>query len=117
MIPVTYQLLIDVAKPVRVRVGALGMFDFPAGRYVYTGSARRNLEARIARHLSPRKTLRWHVDYLLDAHGVRVAEVRRFAEPECFLNRHTSGEILVPRFGASDCRAGCVSHLKRLQSA
>jgi Uri superfamily endonuclease len=113
--PSTYQLLIDVAKPLRIRVGALGRHDFSAGRYVYTGSAKRNFEARVARHLSRAKTLRWHIDYLLAARGVRVVDVRRLDEAECTVNRNTVGAIPVPRFGASDCRAGCGSHLKRLQ--
>jgi len=111
---ITYQLVITIANPVCVAVGALGVFRFPAGRYVYTGSARRNLQARIDRHLSSAKCLRWHIDYLLNAPGVRVTDVRRFDEPECRVNQRTAGEITVPRFGASDCGAGCGSHLKRL---
>jgi Uri superfamily endonuclease len=114
LMPITYQLVIEVAKPVHVEVGALGVFAFAEGRYVYTGSARRNPEARIARHLARSKTLRWHIDYLLNAPGVRVVDVRRFDAPECIVNRNTAGKVPVPRFGASDCRAGCGSHLKRL---
>ena len=112
--PRTYQLLIELPASVRVRVGRLGEFDFPAGRYLYTGSALRNFEARIRRHLSPVKTMHWHVDYLLAAPGVRVRELARFTEAECVVNQRTSGEILIPGFGASDCRAGCGSHLKRV---
>lgn len=108
----TYQLVIDVAREVTVRVGRLGVFRFPPGRYVYTGSAKRNLEARIARHLSAAKRLHWHIDYLLAAPGVSVSRVRRSRRAECDLNRATRGNIPVPGFGASDCRAGCGSHLK-----
>jgi len=111
---VTYQLLIELAQPVRVVIGRFGEFDFPAGRYVYTGSARRNFEARLARHLRTEKILRWHIDYLLAAPGTRVVEVRRSASAECALNRRTRGRVLVPGFGASDCRAGCGAHLKFL---
>ncbi len=110
----TYQLLIELPASVRVRVGRLGEFDFPAGRYIYTGSALRSFEARIRRHLSPVKKMHWHVDYLLAASGVRVRELARFAEAECAVNQRTMGEILFPGFGASDCRAGCGSHLKRI---
>ena len=112
--PITYQLLIEVAQPARIAVGSLGLCTFAAGRYVYTGSARRNPEARIARHLSRAKILRWHVDYLLNAPGIRIVDVRRFDETECVVNQWTAGQIVVARFGASDCRAGCGSHLKRL---
>ena len=110
----TYQLLIDVADPVRVSVGRFGEFVFPAGCYIYTGSALRNFEARIGRHLSPAKKMHWHVDYLLAAPGVCVREVRRFSEAECLVNQRTTGEVVVPGFGASDCHAGCGSHLKRI---
>ena len=111
--PCTYQLLIDVPRRLRIAVGALGTCEFPAGRYVYTGSARRNLDARIARHLSATKRLHWHIDYLLSTPGVRVAEVIRSRVDECRLNRRTAGTIELAGFGASDCRAGCGSHLKR----
>ncbi|WP_236101874.1 GIY-YIG nuclease family protein [Methylotetracoccus oryzae] len=107
-----YQLHIVVPEPLSVRVGALGLCDFPAGRYVYTGSARRNLAARIGRHLTAEKPARWHIDYLLGARGVAIEAVTSFARPECLLNGVTGGHILVPRFGAGDCRFGCGSHLK-----
>lgn len=110
----TYQLVIRVARPVRVAVGRLGRFAFPAGDYVYTGSAKRNLEARIARHLRQEKALRWHIDYLLTAPGVSVIEVRRSCQEECALNQAVAGEIAAAGFGASDCRRGCRSHLKRV---
>jgi Uri superfamily endonuclease len=108
----TYQLLIDLAAPTTVAVGRFGVFAFPAGRYIYTGSARRNFEARIARHLRAEKTLRWHIDYLLAAPGARVAAVKRSRQDECLLNARTAGQVVVAGFGASDCRAGCGSHLK-----
>ena len=74
----------------------------------------RNIEARIRRHLSPLKKMHWHIDYLLAAPGVMVREVLRYSSPECAINRQLVGEIVVPGFGASDCRTGCISHLKRV---
>lgn len=114
MADTTYQLVIAVSRPVTVVVGRLGTFRFSPGTYVYTGSAKRHLEARIARHLRADKPLRWHIDYLLAAPGVAVVEVHRFAQAECRLNQSVAGIVAVPGFGASDCRAGCGSHLKRL---
>lgn len=111
---VSYQLLIDVSRPFRCVIGRLGTFDFPVGRYVYTGFAKRGLEARIARHRRRTKKLRWHIDYLLSAPGVRVVGVVRSQRSECALNRAGSGRILAFGFGASDCRAGCGAHLKYL---
>ena len=110
---ISYQLLIEISRPLRRRVGRLGMIELPAGRYVYTGSATRGLEARIARHLRRRKPLRWHIDYLTTAPGVRILEVLRSALPECRLNQSTSGELPIAGFGASDCTAACGAHLRR----
>lgn len=110
----TYQIIFDLPAPAQISVGRFGCFAFPAGRYCYTGSARRAFEARIRRHLATEKRLRWHIDYVLTAPGVRVVEVRRLTQPECEVNRQTAGEIVVAGFGASDCRAACGSHLKRI---
>lgn len=110
--PTTYPLFIEVAKPVHIAVGRLGTHEFPAGRYVYTGSAKRALEARIARHLRATKSLHWHIDHLLAAIGVKVVDVRRSSRGECALNRSTKGAVIVAGFGSSDCRAGCGSHFK-----
>ena len=71
----TYQLLINVSQPLRCVIGRLSELDFPAGLYVYTGSAKRNLDARVARHIRRDKPLHWHIDYLLAAPGVAVVEV------------------------------------------
>lgn len=112
--PISYQLWIALRRPQTITVGRLGEFHFPAGVYVYTGSAKRNIEARIARHCRRDKTLRWHVDYLLAAEGVELFCIGRSARRECVLNRKVGGEVLVPGFGASDCRKGCGSHLRYL---
>lgn len=109
---VTYQLFIEVKQPVRLAIGKLGSFDFPAGHYIYTGSAKRNIEARIRRHLAKDKKLRWHIDYLLHSTYATITKVERFVEAECEINQKTLGAALFPRFGASDCHAGCRSHLK-----
>ncbi|HCX34218.1 MAG TPA: DUF123 domain-containing protein [Rhodocyclaceae bacterium] len=109
---ISYQLVIRVARAVTVRVGALGQVRFAPGRYIYTGSAKRAIEARVARHLAGARRLHWHIDHLLAAPGVRVTATRLSPRPECSLNQATAGSIPVPRFGASDCRAGCGSHLK-----
>jgi len=108
----TYQLEIDLNEDILIQVGRLGRFRFPAGRYTYTGSARRNLESRLRRHLAAKKTLRWHIDYLLASKAATIAGIYLSDEPECKLNQSVRGDILAPGFGASDCRAGCGSHLK-----
>jgi Uri superfamily endonuclease len=111
---ISYQLDIILVESARLTIGQLGTFDFPAGRYVYTGSAKRNIEARIARHLRQDKKLNWHIDFLLASQHASVTKVTRFVQAECDLNQNTAGNVLITGFGASDCRAGCGSHLKYL---
>jgi Uri superfamily endonuclease len=109
-----YQLVIRLRSGRDISVGHLGRFSFPAGYYVYTGSAKHGLEARIARHMRRRKRMWWHVDYLL-RYGWILA-VKRYGGrnlSECELNRRIEelpgSRAVVPRFGSSDCR--CTTHL------
>lgn len=124
-----YLLLIYLEKKKRIRVGRLGVFDFPAGWYVYAGSAMGGLAGRLKRHLSREKKVRWHVDYLLRHAEVRRVEIilagkkqnnERSSKSqkdgerlECRTNsaaQSAPGATMpVPRFGSSDCR--CASHL------
>ncbi|MFC1748631.1 DUF123 domain-containing protein [Pseudomonadota bacterium] len=108
----TYQLLIHLKKDSRITIGALGEHLFPAGYYVYTGSAKKNIAARIARHQRKEKPLRWHIDYLTTHAKATVVDTQTFCQEECKLNQSLEGDIVVARFGASDCRYGCGSHLK-----
>jgi Uri superfamily endonuclease len=109
--PHSYQLHIQVRRPVTINIGRLGHLMFPAGQYIYTGSAKRNREARLKRHLAKQK-LYWHIDYLLAHPDVRILRVRRSREEECRLHQTTNGTIFAPGFGTGDCRHGCGSHLK-----
>jgi Uri superfamily endonuclease len=103
--PISYQLVIEVRSRVRCSVGRLGVVDFAAGTYVYSGSARRNFEARLARHARATKRPRWHIDTLLAAPGVRIVKIVRSGRAECRLNQSVKGTVLVPGFGASDYSA------------
>lgn len=90
------------------------MIGFPAGYYVYTGSAMGGVEARVSRHLRRRKRLRWHVDYLLRAaEVVGVVSMATTRRVECACNRAVlrmrGAKVVAPGFGASDCR--CPAHL------
>lgn len=112
--PGVYQLLLSLAEGVTLRIGALGTFEFPAGSYIYTGSALGGLRARIARHLRPEKRLHWHIDYLLQ-HAV-VEDILLFLtgeRRECAINRQTlalpHARVIARGFGSSDCR--CPAHL------
>ncbi len=109
-----YILWLELPRPVRIRVGALGVVDMPAGLYAYVGTAQRRRSARIARHLKAHKPVRWHIDYVRPY--ARVAAVSLLdgdRSKECVLARRVrdalGARVAVPRFGASDCR--CTGHL------
>ena len=71
----SYQLFINVTKEINLKVGKLGRFIFPTGTYVYTGSAKKNIDKRIERHLSKKKKLHWHIDYLLNNDAVQIIDI------------------------------------------
>jgi len=104
-----------LALDTRCTIGALGAWTLPTGLYLYVGSAwgPGGLAARVNRHLQGGAVRRWHIDY-----------VREWAQPvavwlaprehfECTWARHLldsqEAGVIVPRFGASDCR--CAAHL------
>jgi Uri superfamily endonuclease len=112
----SYALLLRLHQQARIKIGRLGEFDFPAGDYVYTGSAfgPGGLEARLKRHLLVSKKTHWHIDYLR-AHADLVGSVVcPNQDLECLWAKkllHHMGKALVDGFGASDCRQGCKAHL------
>ena len=114
-----YVLVVSVGKDIKVNVGALGSIDFEKGLYAYVGSAQRNLEKRIERHLRKAKRKFWHIDHLLGNTSAKVAEVfYKEAEKseECRVARELSERAVpVVNFGCSDCN--CVSHLFMLKDS
>lgn len=109
-----YLLVLRLNRARRLQVGRLGSVAFPAGYYVYVGSARKGLEARIRRHLRRRKRMHWHVDYLRAvADSARALPIRSSRRDECSLARALARalEPAAPGFGASDC--ACPTHLFR----
>ena len=107
-----YWLWLHLDEPHQVEVGALGTIAFPAGYYLYSGSARRGLDARLARHLRLRKRHHWHIDYLRGvAHKARAIPIRTSDDLECQLAQESGrlGGRGIPGFGCSDC--SCPSHL------
>ena len=93
----------------RISVGRLGRVQFKQGVYFYVGSAQRSLSARIERHGRKDKPLRWHIDYLsVKADMLGVIVIAGARERECELAEELAGmyELVVPGFGASDCRCG-----------
>lgn len=114
----TYTLLLWSSGTPCLQIGRLGCFVFPRGYYTYTGSARRGLASRLHRHIHGASTRHWHIDYLRP--HVRVLDWQTYAggvQPECQLNQLLlpAGQVIVPRFGSSDCR--CASHLLYFNAA
>lgn len=108
-----YLLVLFLEKDRRIRVGALGAFDFRAGYYTYAGRALRGLPARVARHFRKKKPLRWHIDYFRK--HAEVVEVRAVESREAKAEARLAGALIrkararmgadaipAPGFGASD---------------
>ena len=118
-----YTLIIKVAKEIRIRIGSLGLQKFREGYYAYTGSAlgasATSLKNRVRRHLRKAgKKKRWHIDFLLADEHVQIETIIAAStsqKKECEINKKVKkvlkAEALVPKFGASDCKNKCVSHL------
>ncbi len=108
-----YVVLTRVPRRTRLHVGALGEVTVQRGWYAYVGSAARAREARVARHLAARKSLRWHADYLFTAFPPERAWLVDGAAGECELAGALAAlpgaERRPHRFGAGDCR--CAGHL------
>ena len=117
----SYALIIRLERDTPLTIGRLGSFAFPAGLYLYAGSALNGLESRVRRHLRRDKDKKrhWHIDYLTAVAPVcqvwwAADEMRRECE-WAGLVQEWGGRIVAPGFGASDCR--CPAHLLYLGMA
>ena len=112
-----YVLVIDVGKDIQEKIGCLRNIRFSKGTYAYVGSAQNNLEKRVTRHRSEKKTLFWHIDYLLNNEFTKVTKVfckKAGKSEECKIaNSLNKTENIIPKFGCSDCK--CESHLFRIK--
>jgi len=120
-----YVLYLDVEEPLTLCVGSLKTIFLPSGRYAYVGSARAGIEGRIRRHkrLAEKKSSRrhWHIDYLLVHPNIQwVGGTALEGANECDLSHQIASRkgvtIPVPKFGSTDCRHKCDSHLYRLRT-
>jgi sugar fermentation stimulation protein A len=108
----SYLAILRLKRPTKIPVGKQGMRNFQKGYYVYVGSAKKNLTARIQRHGRLRKKKFWHIDYLREqAEFLKALPVRSRASLECAMADRMKqiSHFAVPGFGASDC--SCKSHL------
>jgi Uri superfamily endonuclease len=131
--PGTYALFLHLPESRQLRVGGLGELFFPAGDYIYLGSAcgPGGLRARLGRHLRGHGTPRWHIDYLRElapVSGYSYLKAGQGAQNlperslmpgreklECRWSQALAAlpgaSVPAPGFGASDCSAGCRAHL------
>jgi Uri superfamily endonuclease len=114
--PGTYLLGLYLPVSTRLRVGALGTPELPAGSYFYVGSALGpgGIAARLRHHVRRSQRPHWHIDYLrreadLVAALISEGSSRRECRWAAALEAHAV-PVLDPRgFGASDC--ACGTHL------
>ena len=110
----SYCLLLRAEEDKTVRIGALGEMYFPAGYYIYTGSALGSGGlSRVSRHIrffrERYRKPKWHIDYLMEeAVLVKTFCAETEERLECRLASALGGAC-VARFGCSDC--SCESHL------
>lgn len=119
--PGAYALELWLEHETNLRVGRLGEARFPAGGYIYLGSARGpgGLQARLKRHiLCSGRAIHWHIDHLRRISRFSACAYLATTEAvaiECLwsqaLSAHPGAQIPLPGFGASDCRSGCPAHL------
>jgi len=108
----SYLLLLTLPADTAVSVGSMGRIHFPAGYYLYAGSAKRNLSKRLERHLRKRKNFHWHIDYLRDGASSCLAlpfRTQDDLEHDLAAALGNIADWSIPKFGASDC--SCPSHL------
>jgi Uri superfamily endonuclease len=113
--PGAYILAVRLEREVMFEHGGLAGRRLPAGYHLYCGSAYGpgGLAARVGRHLSATKSLRWHVDHLTATGDIREVLLLPGGS-ECDLVRALIDvpdiRAPLPGFGSSDCRR-CISHL------
>ena len=120
----SYALLFSMRRARLIRIGQLGEEIFPAGFYVYFGSAQGygGVLARTKRYLIPSTVRHWHIDDLLPHVKIQGLWYTITAQNyECVWSQTAFtllGEqgIVLRGFGASDCRKGCPAHLFRMET-
>ena len=120
--PGSYALFLALPQAVHLAVGRLGEFDFPAGVYVYLGSANGpgGLRARLAHHARIAAHPQWHLDYFhpytqITGGFVIEGNPAGTLPLECAWSqqilRLPGARPAAPGFGSTDCRSGCAAHL------
>ena len=117
-----YALILNVRKEFSLNIGKnLKDIRFKKGRYVYVGSALNSLEKRLQRHISKDKKIHWHIDYLTTSRYSSIENIlylKTDSKLECNLSQNIaklSNAEPIEKFGSTDCKSGCKSHLYHVQ--
>jgi len=117
-----YLLTFQVEQSFACQIGKLGVAQFSAGTYHYSGSAQGGggIAARVKYHLKHHAHPHWHLDFLRPY--IRFTACHWLISPpgwECrwmqCLQNEPNVHVPLPRFGASDCQTGCKAHLFQLE--
>lgn len=98
-----YFLVIHMPRESYIEVGSLGRLHFAPGYYIYVGSALGGLDQRVSRHLRDDKTLRWHIDYLLQK--AQVVDTLLFETPDPAAEQALRDKLIRALGGAEAGRA------------
>lgn len=119
-VPGSYILWLKLTRRRRITVGRLGEQLLLPGFYAYCGSAfgPGGLKARLSHHLRKSERPRWHIDYLKNiSTGMAIWYSTMHDNREHLFAGHLASlpgaEIVIGRFGASDCN--CATHLLYFQ--
>ncbi len=114
----TYLLEIFAPHDFKIEAKRFAEKTFPAGFYYYSGSAQKNYNARLTRHLRKIKTVHWHIDHLTTNPDNKIINVFLFENApknmECevvqTLIKNFNLDDSITGFGNSDCKT-CGTHL------
>ncbi|SHH56623.1 GIY-YIG nuclease family protein [Thermosipho atlanticus] len=113
-----YILFLIITKDLEIRIGSLGEVKLNKGLYLYVGSAQKNLQKRIERHLKKEKKTFWHIDYLTKNESVEIISVALIQNATKETESNIACKLMkrfpfVKNFGASDDKK-CNTHLFRI---
>ncbi|MGI9566692.1 MAG: GIY-YIG nuclease family protein [Nitrosopumilus sp.] len=113
-----YALILNIRKDFTLNVGRnLKNISFKKGNYIYVGSALNSVEKRVQRHIRKEKKIHWHIDHLTTSRHSSIEKILYLeteSKLECNLSQNIAklpNSIPIKKFGSTDCKSGCMSHL------
>ena len=118
-VPGAYVLVLQLARPVTLRIATLPSAEIGPGCYAYVGNAHGpgGIRARVRRHLRPDKKIHWHIDHLTAVAAIQSVAAhpdRNECDVVSALREDAGLGVPIVGFGSSDCR-NCEAHLVTLR--